>query len=143
MSKSLLIALVLACLLPLQTETEVFGHLGRAVAAEPDLIANAFNERRSGVQVSGRGTVVRLLPDDNEDSRHQKFILALPSGQTLLIAHNIDIAPRLESLRVGDKVGFRGVYEWNEKGGLIHWTHHDPSGARVGGWLRHGGKFHE
>jgi len=122
---------------------ESLARLTSAVAGEIDPIANAFYERKSGTLVFGRGTVTRLLPDDNEGSRHQKFILALPSGQTLLIVHNIDIAPRLSSLNVGDKVGFRGVYEWNEKGGLVHWTHHDPDGARDGGWLRHGGKFYE
>jgi hypothetical protein len=80
------------------------------------------------------------LPDDLEGSRHQRFVLRLSSGQTLLVAHNIDLAPRISSLNRGDKVEFYGEYEWNAKGGVIHWTHHDPSGRHVGGWLKHDSK---
>ena len=81
--------------------------------------------------------MVKLLSDDNDGSRHQRFILELGSGQTILVTHNIDLAPRISSLRVGDSVEFYGEYEWNEKGGLLHWTHHDPRGAHVSGWLKH------
>jgi hypothetical protein len=91
------------------------------------------------VQVTGQGTVTRVLADDNDGSRHQRFILRLTSGQTLLVAHNIDIAPRVPSLAVGDVVLFYGVYEWNSQGGTIHWTHHDPDGQHVAGWLKRGG----
>jgi hypothetical protein len=92
------------------------------------------------VEVEGAGTVVRLLSDDVEGGRHQRFILELPSGQTVLVAHNIDIAPRLDGLETGDDVAFRGIYEWNAQGGVVHWTHHDPSGQHAAGWLRHGGR---
>ena len=101
-------------------------------------IARALETRASGVQTQGEGTVTRILPDDNEGSRHQRFIIKLRSGQTLLIAHNIDIAPRVGSLRVGDAITFKGEYAWNSKGGVIHWTHHDPGGRHAAGWLRHG-----
>ena len=77
----------------------------------------------------GSGTVLRVLADDNSGSRHQRFILRLDSGQTVMVAHNIDLAPRIASLRAGDRVGFSGEYEWNAQGGVIHWTHHDPAGA--------------
>lgn len=106
-------------------------------------IAEAFAEQRSNLQVSGSGTVTRLLADDNDGSRHQRFVLELESGQTLLIAHNIDVAPRIDNLRQGDPVSFFGEYEWNEQGGVIHWTHHDPDGRHTDGWLEHYGKKYE
>lgn len=98
---------------------------------------------RSGQQVRGQGTVSRILSDDNDGSRHQRFILRLSSGRTLLIAHNIDLAPRVPSLRVGDPVSFYGEYEWNDRGGVIHWTHHDPQGRHAAGWLEHGGRRYQ
>lgn len=100
----------------------------------------AYQEHRSGLQVEARGEVVRVLPDDNEGSRHQRFILRLSSGQTVLIAHNIDLAPRLEGLRAGDMVGFFGEYEWNPEGGVVHWTHRDPGGDHLDGWLEYRGQ---
>lgn len=108
---------------------------------EQDPIGRAFAEQTSDVQVEGEGTVIHLLPDDVDGSRHQRFLVQLASGQTLLIAHNIDIAARINGLQEGDTVRFNGEYVWNEKGGVVHWTHHDPKGRHVTGWLQHNGKF--
>jgi len=104
------------------------------------LLGRAFADRLSNVQVEGRGVVEKILPDDRDGSRHQRFVLRLASGQTLLVAHNIDLAPRLEELERGDEVGFAGEYEWNPQGGVLHWTHHDPAGKHPAGWLRHDGR---
>ncbi|UTF51364.1 DUF3465 domain-containing protein [Desulfomicrobium sp. ZS1] len=112
-------------------------------ASSVDLIQTAFTKQKSGVQVQGEGIVSKILADDSDGSRHQRFILTLPSGQTLLVAHNIDLAPPVASLKVGDSVAFNGVYEWNAKGGVIHWTHHDPAGRHEVGWLRHAGQTYQ
>jgi hypothetical protein len=106
-------------------------------------VSSAFKQQRSDVQVKGSGTVVRLLSDDNDGSRHQRFILGVGGSQTILVAHNIDLAPRINDLAIGDTVGFYGEYEWNAKGGVVHWTHHDPGGRHVGGWLKHGGRTYQ
>ncbi|MEH6590506.1 MAG: DUF3465 domain-containing protein [Halioglobus sp.] len=100
---------------------------------------SAFQNQQSDLQIGGSGTVIHILPDDTRGSQHQKFLLKLASGQKLLIAHNIDLAPRIDALRKGDTVEFFGEYEWNSKGGVIHWTHHDPGGRHQDGWLRHKG----
>ena len=106
-------------------------------------IEAAFNNRQSDVQVRGQGTVLRVLPDDVDGSRHQRFILQLDTGQALLIAHNIDLAPRLNGLNKGDMVQFFGEYEWNAKGGVIHWTHTDPNHRHIDGWLKYRGKTYQ
>lgn len=116
---------------------------GENVAGADVLIAEAFRNGRSNVQLGGEGRVARILPDDNNGSRHQKFLLELESGHTLLIAHNIDLAPRVESLREGEVIEFYGEYEWNQKGGVIHWTHHDPKGVHPGGWLKYQGRVYK
>ncbi len=103
----------------------------------------AFKNRKSNVQVEDEGVVIRLLPDDLNGSRHQRFIVRLASGQTVLIAHNIDIAPRVVGLQKGDSVRFYGEYVWNEQGGMVHWTHHDPKGRHTAGWLKHDGRTYQ
>ena len=98
---------------------------------------------RSGSQFSGSGRVSRILSDDNDGSRHQRFILTLSSGRTILVAHNIDIAPRVSPLNIGDTISFNGVFENNSKGGVVHWTHHDPNGRHQAGWLRKNGRTYQ
>ncbi len=105
-------------------------------------VVQAFEQRRSGVWVETQGTVVRLLRDDLDGDRHQRFIVELPGGLSVLVSHNIDLAPRLP-LQRGDQVALRGRYEWNEKGGVIHWTHHDPRERREGGWIQLDGRRYQ
>ena len=95
---------------------------------------------QSGLQIQGEGVVTEILSDDLEGPKHQRFILMLSDGQTLLVAHNIDLAPRINELKIGDIVRFYGEYKWNSKGGVVHWTHDDPSAQHTGGWLKYGGK---
>lgn len=98
-----------------------------------------FEARRSRVWLTARGEVSRILGDDLEGARHQRFIVRLSDGHTLLVAHNIDLAPRVP-VEAGSEVVIHGLYEWNRKGGVLHWTHRDPRGGRAGGWVRHLGK---
>jgi Protein of unknown function (DUF3465) len=106
---------------------------------DPAVLENAFNAGISNLQVMVQGRVVSVLSDDLNGDRHQRFIIQLSNGQTLLIAHNIDVAPRVDGLRSGETVVVFGEYEWNAQGGTIHWTHHDPDGSHVGGWIDHNG----
>ncbi len=95
------------------------------------------------VECSAR--VVKVLEDDNDGARHQRFLLAIERGagsdsgsDTVLVAHNIDLAPRVP-LQAGDTVTIFGQYEWNDRGGVLHWTHHDPGGRHAEGWIEHKG----
>ncbi len=108
-----------------------------------EAVAAAFAARQSDVAIEGEGEVIKLLSDDNRGSRHQRFLLRLASGATLLVAHNIDLAPRIDALKVGDRLRFGGEYEWNERGGVLHWTHHDPRGKHTGGYLELNGRRYE
>ena len=115
----------------------------RPLSRSDELLARAFEQRLSNIQVEGQGVVLRLLSDDNDGRRHQRFILELTSGQTLLISHNIDLAPRVVGLLKGDAVSFYGEYDWNDKGGVIHWTHHDPRKRHPPGWIKHDGRVYQ
>jgi hypothetical protein len=94
-----------------------------------------YEKNDSGRWIEGSGIVRRVVSDDNEGSRHQRFIVDTRNGQTVLIAHNIDLAERVP-VGVGDRIQFRGMSEWNELGGLIHWTHRDPLGVEDGGHVK-------
>lgn len=109
----------------------------------PSALQEAINSQVSDVQVQGKGAIVKVLPDDLDGSKHQRLILRTEGGDTILIAHNIDLAPRIPDPQVGDIVEFYGEYEWNEKGGVVHWTHHDPAGRHPGGRLEHQGRTYE
>lgn len=109
------------------------------LAAGESELALAYKQRAQDIQVQGEGEVIKILADDNQGSKHQRFIVRAPEGFTVLVAHNIDLAPRVEKLAVGDKISFFGEYVWNEKGGVMHWTHSDPRGRHIAGWLKHSG----
>lgn len=110
--------------------------------ANDGVLKRAYQSQQSDIQVKGAGKVIKILPDDNDGSRHQKFILRLKNRQTILVAHNIDLAPRIKNLKIGDSVQFYGEYEWNSRGGVIHWTHKDPRNNHKHGWLKHGGRVY-
>lgn len=107
-----------------------------------DAIRRLIDDEISGEMVTVEAEIVKLLPDDDEGSRHQRLLLALESGGTLLVSHNIDLAPRVPA-EEGDMITVRGQYEWNDRGGVLHWTHHDPKQWREGGWIELDGERYE
>lgn len=116
---------------------------GGATLQSDQILEDAYTNHRDRLQVQGGGQVIAVLPDDRNGSQHQRFILKLDSGQTLMVAHNIDLAPRVDELHEGDFITFSGEYAWNEDGGVVHWTHRDPQRRHVDGWLQRGGKLYQ
>jgi len=124
--------------------TPVTQHTETALSNDgADTIKTAYDRKQSNVQVQGSGRVKAILREDNDGTRHQKFILVLKNGLSILVAHNIDLAPKIEDLHKGDIVEFNGEYEYNEKGGVLHWTHHDPQNRHENGWLKHNGRIYQ
>ena len=116
--------------------------VSQSVSTSPEnaSVVQAFKQHKSNVQVEGKGEVEKILADDNNGLRHQKFLVKISSEQTLLFAHNLDLAARVEPLAVGDTVEFKGEYVYNPKGGIVHWTHKDPQGHHEAGWIKHNGQ---
>ncbi len=106
-------------------------------------IKKAYELAESDLLVETSGVVKKILKDDQEGAAHQRFIVELSNGHTVLIAHNLDLASRVTKLDVGDAVSFKGEYEWNNQGGVVHWTHHDPAGKHPGGWVKHEGMTYQ
>jgi hypothetical protein len=44
---------------------------------------------------------------------------------------------------ISKDVYIHGDYVWNDQGGLIHWTHHDPTGVHESGWIVLGDKKYQ
>jgi len=105
-------------------------------------IRQAEKSQKSGWWLEVKATVIKVLPDDTKGHQHQKFLIKPAPDITLLVAHNIDLAPRVP-LRAGDSINVRGRYEWNNRGGVLHWTHHDPKGRQKGGWIIHNGQHYK
>jgi hypothetical protein len=115
--------------------------VGGADSARNPVLA-AYAAQQSGLWLETSGRIQRVLHDDNDGARHQRFVLELDGGHTVLVAHNIDLARRIPA-RQGLTLGVRGRYEWNNHGGVIHWTHHDPQGREPGGWISIDGTRYE
>ena len=143
MRRFLSIAILLAAGYLTLDETGILDRVGTGTTPSDSLLTQLYESETSDVQIAGSGEVVRVLADDVDGDRHQRFVLRVQSGQTLLVAHNIDLAPRVPNLEEGDRVDFFGEYEWNDRGGVIHWTHRDPRGVHEAGWLRHEGRTYQ
>lgn len=127
-----------------QVKTAAAGEPWRQAAKnDENRLLEAYQHRQSQIPLTLAGRVIKVLPDDNTGSRHQRFIIEIANGVTLLVAHNIDLAPPINGLTYGSQVTVSGEYVWNERGGLMHWTHHDPQGKHPGGWILFRGKKYE
>ncbi len=106
----------------------------------PDLFRNKVSDRI----VQASGTVVKVLPDDEDTSdgseQHQKFLVELADKNrtTIKICHNLKFGR--VPVREGEVVSFRGEYEYTDFGGSVHWTHKDPRGTHEDGWIEYDGE---
>ena len=128
---------------PAKSETAKSAPKKNSVTAKPAPKKTAVAKPRyvDGAWVEGSGEVIRILTDDLQPPCHQRFLLLVEDDRTVLVAHNIDAAPRVDGLRVGDVVEFRGEFRSNDKGGVLHWTH--SRDGRPAGWIRHAGRIYE
>lgn len=106
----------------------------QAIQAQSEHLVNA--------QITITARVKKLLRDDTRGLTHQKFLLELSNGTTVLVAHNTSMAPRVP-LNEGDVVTICGEYIWNRKGGLMHWTHKSDTPKHQGGWIDYAGRRYE
>ena len=97
-----------------------------------DKLEELIRTRQSNKIITINAKVINVLSDDNQGDRHQRMILKVGKN-TLLLAHNIDLAPRVP-VKKGDTLQVKGEYEWNEKGGVIHWTHKSTN-KHANGWI--------
>jgi hypothetical protein len=117
-----------------------------AGTSNPDnsAIVQDFQGHRSNVEVTADGSVLTLFPDRQSSTGiHEQFILRLAGSDiTVEVEHNISIGARVP-LTEGDRLIVHGEYIWNAKGGLIHFTHHDPQGKHEAGYIKDKGQTYD
>jgi len=111
---------------PSQTANVMPGDDSQAIAAQTD---HAIRQ-----EITVVAKVKKLLPEDVVGLPHQKFLIVLSNGTTVLIAHDLKMAPAVP-IKPGDVLCIHGEYIWNKLGGLIHWTHHTDTPRHEGGWI--------
>ncbi len=146
--KLVLLAILVACSAFISAYRDKFGFGPALYNTSPGLtdlgqLKDAFENQISNFQVRQSGRIIKILRDDVHIPRHQRFVVELSSGQKILVAHNIDLAPKVVGLMEGLGISFCGEYEWNNKGGVVHWTHHDPKGIHPNGWLLYNNKKYD
>jgi len=118
-----------------------------AVTEKPDNahVCALYASGTSGAEVLAEGTVVAELGTSNGPSgEHEGFLLRLTRQCDLMlrVETNVDITGPVP-LRPGETVIVKGQFEDDPTGGVIHWTHHDPEGRHVAGYVLAGGKYYE
>lgn len=105
-------------------------------------VQDAYRYHQTGMMAEVTGTVARILVDDRDDTRNQKFIIRLGNGQSLLVLHDQVSSDRVP-VKVDDTVLVRGEYQWTETGGTLRFTQRDYSPRRLHGWIEHQGQRYD
>jgi hypothetical protein len=112
------------------------------LAQDDNEVIAAQSNRLIKVEVTVTAPIKKMLPEDDVGLPHEKFLILLSNGSTVLIAHDIKYAP-VVPVQAGDMVRIHGEYIWNAKGGLIHWTHHSDTPRHESGWIEFDGQRYE
>lgn len=112
--------------------------------AEPGfrVLADAYVNKKSGMMAEVQGQVTRLIMDEDESAREQKFVIHAISGQSLMVTHDLSRSDRVP-VATGDEVIVRGEYVWTEPGGMLIWTTRDSGSGDRHGWIDHKGERYD
>lgn len=106
-----------------------------ACSGAPVTLTQAMDSCDRGAQhaeVRGRGTVERVLGiRDSRTGEHEGFIVRM-NERSIKVETNTGITGPIP-LHRGDAIALQGQYECSD--GVIHWTHHDPRGRHIGGYI--------
>jgi Protein of unknown function (DUF3465) len=105
---------------------------------------DACSRGAAHVEVQLDGTVDRYLGTNRSPSGAHEGFLVVPiesgSRAEIRVEDNIDLTGFIP-LRAGERIRLQGQYECND--GVVHWTHHDPSGRHVAGYVEVNGRRYQ
>ncbi len=110
-------------------------------------VYKAWATHASRIEVTATGSVARILGTRvGPSGPHEGFLLHLRGsagrGLTVRVEDNVDLTGPIP-LAEGQSVEVRGEYIYDARGGLIHYTHADPRGRHLPGYVRANGKFYD
>jgi hypothetical protein len=108
-------------------------------------VCSLYASGSSGVEVIAQGTVLGVLgTNEGPSGEHEGFLLGLKQDCDLMlrVETNVDITGPVP-VQDGQVVTVKGQFEDDAEGGVIHWTHHDPSGRHVAGYVEIAGKLYQ
>ena len=105
-------------------------------------VLQAQQSHATKVEIIFSARVKKLLPDDTKGLPHQRFLLEIENGTTVLVAHDTKYAPKVP-IQPGDVVTIKGEYIWNRKGGVIRWTHRSDTPRHEGGYIEFDGQKYQ
>lgn len=108
-------------------------------------VCSAYHAGRSHVEVVADGTVTRVFGmQPGRISPHEGFLIRLASGCDAIVRveANADFTGPIP-LHRGERVTVKGEYEYYPRGGVIHWTHHDPRNHHEAGFVEIGTKLYD
>jgi hypothetical protein len=118
---------------------------GQAEQPNNAQVCSLYASGSSGVEVIAQGTVLGILGMHNGPSgEHEGFFLKLNQECDLMlrVETNVDITGPVP-IQNGETVTVKGQFEDDAEGGVIHWTHHDPRGRHVSGYVEANGKLYQ
>lgn len=105
---------------------------------------DACSRGARSVEVRDRGAVTRVLGQiQSQTGTHEGFLVSIPLRGTrtqLRVEDNVDITGPIP-LRRGEPIELQGQLECNDL--VIHWTHHDPRGGHIAGYIRANGRTYQ
>lgn len=110
-------------------------------ASDSDIVRAVNDRRRVNYVEGGSMTVTKVLPDDEDGRKHQKWVVRLSNGNTMQAVYNSDMCPEVP-VKVGDVIAMGGMFLWTNSGPMLHWLHHDPRGNRPDGYVYVNGKYY-
>lgn len=108
-----------------------------------DHIEFLYNSQRGGVFVESVGRIVKILDDQITPYPAQVILIRLSSGQKLIIKHDINLGSALPTLKKAEALQFKGIYKWNDRGGMILSTHKNNDFPKHSGWLKYDDKIYQ
>lgn len=97
------------------------------------------------MEVTYRGTVTtppRFFSSHHNHREHEQFDVRSDDGSAFRVIDNTTITSRIP-VHAGDRVEVRGELVHDRgRPPIVHWTHHDPRGRHLDGFVSTGGRVY-